>query len=876
MSKNHPSRIQPPHWADFILERLFTPDSLEEIQGDLHEEFYYKVRTVGERRARLDYIRNVLGFTRTYAVKRNVLNFPSSPIINSGMIIHNVTIAFRQLIRQKSFSAINISGLALAMTCCLLIFLWIRDERSIDNFHINGQNLYSVYQTYYTKDHIQGGYATPDDLVTEIKQTIPEVQYATSYITGYELPWGHPETFQVDDKIYKLEGSRASSDFFKMFSYKLIEGSPETALNDKFSLAISRKMAILFFGNPQNAIGKSIRFENRTDLFVTAIFENLPSESSFKFDYLLNWEAYQADIWNLRASSNTRTIIQLRPDTNTEALERKIRQFLNIRLPENVNYRIELGLQRFGDGYLYSNFTNGKPSSGRIEYIKIFSGVALFILLIACINFMNLSTAQAIKRAKEIGVRKVLGSSRINLIKQFFGESFLNSILALVLALFLVHLLLPSFNDISGKQMETSLNLTNWVILLFIPLFTGIIAGSYPAFFLSSMKPVRILKGTYRFAGSAIGFRKGLVVFQFILSIVLLISTFIISRQTNYIQQKNLGYDREQLIYIKLEGELILKYQVFKQEVLKQPGIKYVDRSSETPHSMGFGVSEPINWESKDSDMKVVFNPTSVGYDFIKLMEIEIVEGRDFSQDRKTDSTAFLINQEAVKQMGIIDPIGKWISAWGKKGSIIGIIKDYHTHSLHEPIIPLIVDVKEDLEFGTILIKTETEKVKEVLASLETVYKSINPNYPFMYSFADQEYNRMYRNEEVTTKLSKAFAIIAGIISCLGLFGLTIFSVEQRTKEIGIRKVLGATVGSILSLISKDFLRLILIAFVIGIPIAGFIMSYWLESFAYRIPIGWWIFAFSGILALIIAMLTISFQALKAALANPVNTLRTE
>lgn len=813
------------------------------------------------------------------------------------MLFHYLLVAKRNLIRQRSFSAINIVGLALGMTCFLLIFLWVQDEKKKDNFHENAAQLYTIYQTFNANGELGGGYPTPDDLAEEMKKVFPEMQYATSYATGYELPWGHPETFQVGEKIHKFEGSRAGKDFFKMFSYELAAGTPEAALKDITSLSISRRMAELFFGTPENALGKTIRFENYLDFEVTGVFENVSSHSSLQFDYLINWEIVMAGKV-AQASVNTRTFVQLEEHANANHVANKIKHFRDNHIDESAGYKVELGLQPYGDQYLQSNFVNGKPNGGRIEYVRIFSGVAIFILLIACINFMNLATARSMKRAKEVGVRKVVGSSRYHLLGQFFGESILLSFLAFLLSLALLHLILPTFNAFTDKQMSSSFaDPSSWVLFISLVVITGIVAGSYPALFLSSLKPVRVLKGVVRFTSSAVFFRKGLAVFQFSLSIILLIATFVVSRQTDFVQNSHLGYDRENLIYVRLEGELQSEnnYLMFKELVSKMPGIASIDRTSEAPHSMSFGVADAIDWDGKNKEItvgsnnqnavqfenrqgskEVVFYPSSVGYDFLELMNLSVVEGRGFSREFQTDSAAFMINETAVKQMGIKDPIGKWISAWDKKGHIIGVLKDFHIHSFHEQIKPVILDVKEDLYFGIIMIRTEPGKTKEALASLETVYKDINPSYPFTYQFLDQEYDNLYRNEKVLAKLSNVFAIVAIIISCLGLLGLVMFSTEQRIKEIGIRKVLGATELNIVNLLSKDFLLIVLISFCIAAPVAGYFMDQWLQGFAFKIDLSWWIFALAGATALFIALFTISVQAIQAAIANPTKSLKVE
>jgi putative ABC transport system permease protein len=893
----------PPRWVTKLLRWYCSPHLLEEVQGDLEEEFDFQVKQVGVTRAKLDYIRNVVGFIKPFAIKRKKFSSTKSSIMN--MFRHYATVAFRNVIRQKTFSAINIVGLALGMTCCLFIFLWVRDEKSVDNFHVNGKQLYNIYETVSGNGKTTGIYSTPFALIyrnlnaikrdeltgvslEDFKQVIPEIKRINWYTTGYELPWGHSETFQVGEKIQKFDGSRAGKDFFTMFSYPIIAGNAKAALHDISSIAISKKMAIFFFQTPENSIGKSIRYENKFDYVVNAVFENITPQSSLTFDFLINWDSNLKQLE--QASSVTLTTLQLDELADIARVEIKLNRFLQSRRDKNDPEKISLGLRPYGEKYLYSTFVNGKPQEGRMIHVRIFTGVAIFILIIACINFMNLATARSVKRSKEVGVRKVVGSSRFSLVVQFFGESMLLSFLSLLVSVALIQILLPLFNILAGKQIASPIALPSyWMALIGLALLTGLLAGSYPALYLSSLKPVRTLKGTLRFTNSAIWFRKGLVVFQFALSIALLIATIVVSNQTHFVQNTNLGYDRDNRILIQLEGELNPKYSLFKERAMKMPGIVMVDRSTEAPHAMGFVVDEndglkntlngddAINWEGKEKDASVGFKPASVGFDFIKIMNLKVAEGRDFSKSFSTDSAdAFMINEEAVKQMGMKDPIGKWVSAWNKKGHIIGILKDYHTNTLREPIKPLIIDVKEYEYFGVIIVRFEPGKTKEGLASMEAVCKEINPNYPFVFQFMDQEYDKLYRTEQVIAKLTNIFAVLGIVISCLGLLGLVMFAAEQRTKEIGIRKVLGATVTNIVNLLSKEFLALVLLSFLIAAPIAGYFMYQWLQGFAYKIQLSWWIFALAGTSALLIALLTISVQAFQSATVNPVKSLRAE
>lgn len=895
-----PKAPQPPGWAQHLMKRITAPQLQEMILGDLEELFRLRTQRYGPTRARYAYLLDCLlllhprlwrATTPTPACHYTVDD--SHPFFLQPTMIRNyLKIAWRNLLKSKSFSAINIGGLSLGMICCLFIALWVHDEKSVDNFHASGETLYAAYQTISTNGKVDGNYTTPvrvidssfSFLLEDVSKAVPEVQQIAFYATGYELPWGHPETFQTGQKKFKLEGSRASSNFFTMLSYPLIAGSAETALKDIHSIAISRKMAEMFFKHPRYAVGKTLRYENRLDFMVTAVFENLPVQSSLTFDFLLNWEAQKKG--KLEWSSNDfRTFVRLSQRADQALAETKINRFLQPRLSKDNGVKTQVGLQPFGDQYLHGTFINGRPEGGRIEYIRVFTGVAIFILLIACINFMNLATARSVKRAKEVGVRKVLGSTRAHLAGQFFGEAFLLSSLAMTVTLLLVVLLLPTFNAFTGKQISSPLTKgTFWASLLSVLFFTGLLAGSYPALFLSSLQPVQILKGVLRFTRQAIWFRQGLTVFQFVLAILLVIVALVVSKQTNYVQHTHLGYDRENLVYVRIEGELASprNYARFKEQVSQLPSIAMVDRSSEAPHAMGFvvdndgaTVTAAINWEGKEKNASVGFKPTSVGFDFVKLMKLKIAEGRDFSKTIATDSAdAFMVNQEAVKQMGLKNPIGKWVSAWQKKGHIIGILKDYHTHSLREPIKPLIVDVKEYEYFGVILVRIQPGKTKEALAGLERVYRMNNPNYPFNYQFLDQEYEKLYQSEQVMTKLSDVFAGLAIVISCLGLLGLVIFSAEQRTKEIAIRKVLGANIASVIALLSQNFLKLVFIAILLASPLAWYVVNSWLQTFAYRTNISWWIFAIAGMGALLVTLATVSFQSVKAALMNPVKSLR--
>ncbi len=887
--RNNKILHNPPRWAQRLLKWRCPSDSLEEVEGDLKELYAYWEVTYGKREADRRYVFNVIRLQRPFSTSKKEHTPPLNPIT---MMIHYAHVAFRNILRSKSFSFINISGLALGLACSLMIYLWVQDELSVDNFHANKKLLYRVYVTQGFGNETTSGYNSPAGLPAELKKVIPEIEYATGFVKYFRLSLQDEiyETFQLDDKIHKMKGGRAEEDFFKMFSYPLLRGTPETALSSPVSISISRKMAEIYFGSPEAAMGKSLRFDGRKEVMVTAVFENVPVNSTDQFDYLMNWDAWvdENPFKQSWGHFGTSTYVQLRADADPAMVEDKIRHFMKNYLQgysqgsqwklRMADYKVELGLQPFGDQYLNSTFENGRPVGGRIEYVRLFSAIGIFILLIACINFMNLATARSVKRAKEVGIRKVVGSPRSYLIFQFMGEAILLTFVAAVFALAIIALALPAFNLLTEKMVTLPLDDIRFCIsLLGLVLITGLVAGSYPALFLSSFQPVKILKGSLTFTSGAVYVRKSLVVFQFVLSLVLLIATLVISQQTDYIQNKNLGYDRGNLIYIPIEGDLITKYEVFRQEASNKPGIKMVDRCSQFPHTMGFRAAA-VEWSGADPGApEILFNLASVGYDFARIMDLEIVEGRGFSRDIKSDSMNFMVNEEAVRRMGLKDPIGKEITIWGsKKGKIIGILKDYHTSSLHERIDPLVLDISENLNFGTILVRTEAGKTTQALESLEEVCSSVNPSFPFLYTFMDQQYAKLYKSEQVVSKLSNVFALLAIVISCMGLLGLAMFSAEQRRKELSIRKILGASVANIVMKFSRDFLKLVFIAMIISIPIAWVVMNSWLQSFAYRIALTWWMFAAAGITAILISMLTISAQAVQSALESPLKNLRSE
>lgn len=803
--------------------------------------------------------------------------WPHGKLNGNYMFRNYLKIAWRNITRNKAFSFINIGGLGLGMACSLLIFLWVQDERSVDAFHLNSANLYNVYERVFSEGKVEAGRATPGLLASELKRNIPEIKYASGY-------WeDEVETlFTVGDKNYSNMGTYADTDFFKMFSYPLLQGTAAGALAAPDDIAISRRMATSIFGSPQAAMGKALKFNNALLFTVNAVFEDLPAQTSQHFDFVINWSyllkaVNWLDNWANRAPQ---TFIQLRPGCDAAKVDAKIKNFVTRYLTASyrTGYRVELGLQPLDEVYLKSVFKQGKPDGGRIEYIRLFTIVAFFILIIACVNFMNLATARSVKRAKEVGIRKTIGAVRARLIVQFIAEAMLLTFFAVIMALLLILAALPYFNQLTGKQMVLPVEVPGfWLGIAGLLLATGFFAGSYPAFFLSSLNPVKVLKGALKFSPDALLFRKGLVVFQFVLSIVLITGTLVISRQLNYIQTKNLGFDRENLVYMHFPypGGLANGFDVFKQELLIMPGIKSVDYSAQPPsHTSNY--TYDLNWPGKDPNAKVFAIRNGVGYDYFRLMGIRLVEGRAFSKDFATDTTGIIINETALKMMGFKKSLGRQVTIADQPRTILGVVKDFHFKSLHEPIEPLIMYLNPKPDWGYLLVKTIAGETRQGVASMEKVFTQMERKFPFRYSFADEEYRKLYNDEMTVGKLSDSFSFLAIFISCLGLLGLTMFTAEQRRKEIGVRKIIGASEIDIVTMLSKDILKLVVISAIIATPVAWLAMNNWLQNFAYRISLNGWIFLAAGLIAILIALATVSYQAIKAALANPVKSLRTE
>ena len=791
------------------------------------------------------------------------------------MLKNHFKIAFRNLVRNKAFTAINILGLALGMASSLFIFLWTKDETSIGKNYENASRIYRIMEREFTDGKVVADDDTPGILADELKKEFPEVMYAAGF------SWQEARLLRVGNKSERQNGCYAGADWFKVYSIPILAGKAETALKAPNSLAISRKLAVTYFGNVASALGKSIHFDNSNDYQITAVFENLPANAMDQYDFLLSWDIFLSRQPWARDWTNAgpKTRLMLRPDASPEQFDAKLKWFLKGRNTDfGKTFYINLFLQAEADAYLYSSFKDGYNDGGRIDHVKLLAIVAGFLLLIAIINFMNLSTARSRKRAREVGIRKVVGAGQRSLIRQFMSEAMLLAFIAMLLAVVTVLVLMPLFNQLTDKQLTLPLNQPYfWAVLAGLLILTGGLSGSYPALFLASLNPLKILKGVVsssRLNSGAHLFRRGLVVFQFVMSMLLIVGTVVVYQQLQYIQKKNLGYDRENLINIQSDGDLPKNYEVFKQELLKMTGIQSVTHMYANPLGNG-STTEGVGWTGKDPQAAISFNNTAAGYDFARTMKMKLIDGRDFSPEFASDSTNYLINEAAAKRIGYKNPVGQPLTFWDRPGKIIGLIKDFHFNSLHEPIRPLIIRMA-DGHYGNILIRTQPGQTRQALASIEALYKKFNDKFPFKYTFVDSEYQNIYRSENVVGTLSTIFAGLAIFIACLGLFGLAAFTAEQRVKEIGVRKVLGASVAGIVALLSGDFLKLVVTAILIASPIAWFVMNEWLTGYAYKIEISWWIFALAGLLSLGIALLTISFQSIHAALMDPVKALKSE
>jgi putative ABC transport system permease protein len=778
-------------------------------------------------------------------------------------------VALRNMKRHKGYSSINITGLAIGMACCLLISLWIFDELSFDRFHEFADRIYRVEfdQNYSGKlFHVN---VSPYPLARALETEIPEIEQATRYGGMGDLLFQSGQNTFYENRIMAVDPK-----FLTVFSFPLVKGDSSTALNDPMSLVISQKTAKKYFGT-EDPMGKTLTVNTKYEFQVTGIIRDVSQNSTFRFDMLMSFRflekmGYAPDDWD---SNNTPTYVRLSEGADIPTITAKV-QALNAKYRDVEKLTFSLMPLKRIHLYNRSGFDSGPRAS---QFVYIFSMIAFFVLLIACINFMNLSTARSAKRAKEVGIRKVVGAVRAEIVRQFYGESLMFMLISLVLALVMVILTLPLFNALAGKSLSLSL-VTAWQLLIgltAVALFTGWISGSYPAFFLGSFQPVSTLKGKLRSGPKNALFRRALVVVQFTLSISLIIGTGVVFNQLNFLKTKKLGYEKEHSIYISLRGGNRSLYAQLKSELERHPGLLGVSGAEHRPSMINSNTSGS-EWEGKDPELSVSTYVTRVDYDFLKTMDIELEEGRSFSPEFSTDAeSAFIINQELARVMGSDSAVDKSFSLWGREGSVIGVVKDFHFLSLKKDIEPLVMMLgPQSINF--LLIRLNAVNIPASLAHIEKTWERVVPNFPFEFRFLNEDFDTLYRSEERMGDILKYFAGLAVFIACLGLLGLASFAAEQRTKEIGVRKVLGASSPQITWLIYKEFIMLLVISNLVAWPVSYLVMHGWLQDFAYRTGIDVVIFILAALAAVVSAFLTVSYQALKASQANPIKALRYE
>jgi putative ABC transport system permease protein len=789
------------------------------------------------------------------------------------MLRHFILISLRSFLRFRTTFLINLIGLTGGLTCSLLIYLWVQDELAVDAYHANGYRIYQVMTNHHNADGIVTMDATPDPLAETLAKEMPEIEYAAAYTPS---EWFGDFVIEKGDNKVKATGAFASNDYLKVFTLPILRGNGDQLLKDPNSIIISRSLARKLFDS-EDVVGKTIRWRLvslTNEVTITGVSDDAPGQTTQKFDFILSFEFWKnmlgsQDTWN---NFNASAFILVRDGVDIAALGDKIHGFLKTK---DANVTTTLLLQPFSRKYLHGTYVNGVPSGGRIEYVRLFSIIAIFILVIACINFMNLSTARASTRLKEVGVKKAFGVARTSLAMQYLTESTAMAVVCLMLSLVVVQISLPIFSLLTDKHLSlTWTSNTAWMILGMTAL-TGLMAGSYPALLLSGFSPATILKG--RMGGSAgeQWARKGLVIFQFTLTIILIASVLVVYKQIEYIQGRHIGFDKEHVIRFQKEGTVATNFHAFLEGVRAIPEVEQASAISQNVLDVAAFTSD-ISWPGRDATQEIKFSSLIVEPGLIETLGMEMASGRSFSRDFN-DSTAVLFNEAAIHAMGMTDPIGNSVTMWGQKREIVGVVKDFHFQSMHESIKPVVFALAtQPLDLHHVMVRLSAGNETAAIQKIGSLYSEFNPGYSFDYSFLDHDFQRQYSAETKVASLSRYFAFIAILISCLGLFGLAAFTAERRVKEFGIRKVLGSSDLSLALLLSRDFTRVVLISVVLGIPVSYLLTQEWLRSFAYAIQLEWWYFVVAGLSALLISWLTVGSQALKAARSNIVESLRTE
>ena len=803
--------------------------------------------------------------------KRNGKLF-TLPFYN-GMLGNYAKIAWRNVTRNKAFSFVNITGLALGIACSILILIWVQNETSTDKSFSYQDRIYQVMNNIKLNGKIETWGSTPMVMGPAIKTSIPEVEDVV------RLNWVGAFTFHYGDKHIETQGFITDSGFLKMFDFPLLEGSSANALSQPHGVVITEKLAHKLFGNA-SAFGREIKIDSNAVFTITGVLKDLPPNTSFRFEYLIPWSYTKEVGWESTGWENNTvsTFVLTKKGASKEAMDKKIVNFLRPYVP---NPNSTFFMFQFSRRWLHSRFENGVEAGGQIELVKLFTIIASFILLIACINYMNLGTARSAKRAKEVGIRKVVGAGKGELVRQFIGESILFAFIAGVIAIGIVHLALPWFSRLSDRRLSIPFdNYYFWLYGIGFLLLTGIVAGSYPAFYLSAFKPIRVLKGTFKATHALVTPRKVLVVLQFTFAITLIICTLVIYQQISYAQKRDTGYSKDNLVFVYMKGDMVRNYRTIKTALLNSNAVQYVTRTN-SPITEIWGVSDGYSWKGKPANEHLSFGMLHIDNDFIATMGLQLVAGRDINTDvYPTDSLSVLINEAAAKIMGFKNPIGETLTSESEIDKdtwrIVGVVKDFMPPYPYDKIHPVMM-IGPRAWAGTMTFKLNpANSTADNLATIGRIINEYNPGYPFEYNFVDKTFAFKFENEEKIGTLAVLFAGLTIFISCLGLFALAAYMAENRIKEIGVRKVLGASVSAITTLLSRDFFVLVMLAFIVASPIAWWCMNSWLNNFAYHINISWWFFIVTGVFCTIITVITVSYQAIKAAIANPIIALRNE
>lgn len=788
-----------------------------------------------------------------------------------GMIAfrHFFRTGFRSLQRNKGVSFINMAGLAIGMASATLLLLWVQNELSYDQFHEKKDRIYQVYNRGEFDGELRVWSATPQVMAPALKSDYPQVEETV------RTNWVGAFVFHTGDKHLETQGYITDPGFLKMFDFPLVKGNAETALNGPRSLVLTEKMAKKLFGDA-DAMGKMIRVDSNAHFTVTGVMKDLPSNTRFDFEYLIPWSYMKEVHWDRDSweENSIQTYVLLKSGVSEKTANDRFRNITQLHASDAKN---EVFVHPMRKWRLWSKFENGKITGGAIETVRLFSIIAAFILLIACINYMNLGTARSEKRAREVGIRKVAGAGKGSLTVQFLGESVLIAFLSGIIALILVECSFPWFNELTGNELFIPYsNPYFWLSAAGFILLTGIVAGSYPAFYLSAFKPVRVLKGSFKAAHTLP--RKALVVLQFTFAIIFITCTLIIYRQIDHAQKRDLGYDKDNLVFVYAKGDVLKSYPLISTELLSSGAITGITKTN-SPISYIWNQDDTYEWNGKDPEARIAFNVLRVENDFVSTMGLKIVTGRDINvKNYPTDSTAILLNESAAKIMGFKDPVGQPVKSGEGTWHIVGVVQDFIAGSPYAPVQPMVMlGPTPHYRYGTVTFKLNGKNaVADNLKKVETVFKKYNPDYPFEYYFVTEAEAQKFLGEQRAGALAAIFAGLTILISCLGLFALAAYMAENRKKEIGVRKVLGASAATITTLLSKDFLKLVLISFTIASPLAWWAMHAWLQNYAYRVSISWWVFALTGLLSVLITIAAVSYQAIKAALTNPVKSLRSE